>query len=400
MVVAAIVLVEVVVVMVVISVLVPVVLVGAVLVPVGAVLVPVTVSTLAHLLARLNLKEEIGKISYTMSEERIQISSIDISRAYFHAKTDDEHPTYARLPAEDPDSARGLCGHLQVHMYGTRRAAQGWHDDYSVVLEELGFRRGISSPCVLFHVERELRTSVHGDDFASSGSKRNLDWFKDELSKRYELKEEARLGPGKHDDKEGKVLNRIVRWTPEGVEYEADPRQGEKFVAGLNLGGCRGVSTPGVKVAADNILADQGIPVSRHRLFRALAARANYLAADRPEIQFAAKEICRWMSSPSVGGVTAMKRLGRYLQCQSRVVYKYKFQTISRVDVYSDTDWAGCVKTRKSTSGGCVLLGSNLIKSWSSTQPSVSLSSAEAEFYGVVRASPYALGYWSLLDDL
>lgn len=46
------------------------------------------------------------------------------------------------------------------------------------------------------------------------------------------------------------------------------------------------------------------------------------------------------------------------------------------------------------------MLGSHLIKSWSSTQSSVSLPSAEAEFYGAVRASSYALGYKSLLDDL
>lgn len=334
------------------------------------------------------------------SEDRIQISLIDISRAYFHAKADDEHPTYVQLPAGDPDSAKGLCGHLQVHMYGTRRAAQGWHDDYSVVLEELGFRRGISSTCVFFHIERILRTSVHGDDFTSSGGKRDFDWFKEELSKRYELKEEARLGPGRNDDKEGEVLNRIIRWTEEGVEYEADPRQGEKFVVGLNLEGCKGVFTPGVRISPDKIMTDQELATQKHKLFRALAARANYLAADRPEIQFAAKEICRWMSKPSVGGVAAMKRLGRFLQSQIRLVYKYPFQNASCVDVYSDTDWAGCAKTRKSTSGGCVMLGSHLIKSWSSTQLSVSLSSAEAEFYGVVKASSYALGYKSLLDDL
>ena len=36
---------------------------------------------------------------------------------------------------------------------------------------------------------------MHGDDFTASGSKRRLDWFKVELSERYELKEEARIRP-------------------------------------------------------------------------------------------------------------------------------------------------------------------------------------------------------------
>ena len=95
-----------------------------------------------------------------------------------------------------------------------------------------------------------------------------------------------------------------------------------------------------------------------------------------------------------------MRRLGRYLEGHHRVVYEYPWQEAESVEVYSDTDWAGCVKTRKSTSGGCLLLGKHLIKSWSSTQGLVSLSSGEAEFYGVTKAAGVALGYRSLLRDL
>ena len=46
------------------------------------------------------------------------------------------------------------------------------------------------------------------------------------------------------------------------------------------------------------------------------------------------------------------------------------------------------------------MLGTHLIKSWSSTQASVSLSSGEAEFYGVVKAGGVILGYQSLLRDV
>ena len=87
------------------------------------------------------------------------------------------------------------------------------------------------------------------------------------------------------------------------------------------------------------------------------------------------------MSSPTELALRALKRLGRYVVGHRRLVYKYPWQTVNRIDAYSDTDWSGCPKTRKSTSGGCVMLGKHLIKSWSSTQASVSLSSGEAEFY-------------------
>jgi hypothetical protein len=80
-------------------------------------------------------------------------------------------------------------------------------------------------------------------------------------------------------------------------------------------------------------------------------------------------------------------------------VWRFKWQEDHGVTVYSDTDWAGCPRTRKSTSGGCIMSGDHLLKSWSSTQGSVALSSGEAEFYGVVKAAGYGLAYQALLKD-
>ena len=70
------------------------------------------------------------------------------------------------------------------------------------------------------------------------------------------------------------------------------------------------------------------------------------------------------------------------------------------VQVYVDTDWAGCPRTRKSTSGGVVMVGSHALKHWSTTQSSTALSSGEAEFAGVVRGSGQGLGFQALLSDL
>jgi hypothetical protein len=241
---------------------------------------------------------------------------------------------------------------------------------------------------------------VHGDDLTTVGPKDSLDWFKNTLEQHYELEESARLGPGPGDAKEARVLNRLVRWTAHGVEYEADPRQAERLLRDLKLAGAKSVGTPGVKPTLEQTEKDVVLPDSKHSPFRAVAARANYLAADRPETQFAAKEICRWMSAPTEQSLGALKRLGRFLDGHRRLVYAYPWQRAAGIDVYSDTDWAGCLRTRKSTSGGCLMLGKHLVKSWSSTQASISLSSGEAEFYGVVKASGIALGYQALLSDL
>ena len=306
-------------------------------------------------LAATDLKGERKHVRDPRSESRTQVSIIDISRAYFNAKkSEEDDPTYVELPDEDPNKALGMCGLLKVHMYGTRAAADGWHNEYSSFMQSIGFEMGDASACVFRHKEKGLTSSVHGDDFTTAGPKCHLDWLKQEMQKKYELTENYRLGPGEKDGKEGKVLNRIVRWTKWGIEYEADPRQGEKFIASLGLDGpgVKSVSTPGTKIGQDALDADKPLEERKHTLFRAVAARGNYIGPDRPDVQYSAKEVCRWMSAPTELGGTALKRLGRYLVGHKRLVFEYPWQEASGFDIYSDTDWAGCLKTRKSTSGG------------------------------------------------
>ena len=161
------------------------------------------------------------------SENRTQLLMMDISRAYFNAKIDDEEPTHVEFP-NDMGAHPGTCGFLRRHMYSTRRAAEGWQDECSTRMVEAGFIQGIASPCVFHHPTRNIACSVHGDDFTAAGPKPELDWFEATLKKSYELTVGGRLGPGPLDDKETIVLGRVIRWTDEGIEYEADPLTGRE----------------------------------------------------------------------------------------------------------------------------------------------------------------------------
>ncbi len=77
------------------------------------------------------------------SERRTQISFIDIKRAYLCAKTDPNDPTYVGLPKEHPWSKDGEnCAMLMKHMYGARKAGDGWHEEISGSLtDKLGFSK-------------------------------------------------------------------------------------------------------------------------------------------------------------------------------------------------------------------------------------------------------------------
>ena len=112
-------------------------------------------------------------------------------------------------------------------MYGTQRAAEGWQSDYSNTLLEMGFKHGAASACLFWHPTRHLVCSVHGDDFTTAGPCSALTWFETQLELKSESSKGGRLGPGPQDDNEGRVLNRVIRWTPCGLECEAYPRQAE-----------------------------------------------------------------------------------------------------------------------------------------------------------------------------
>ena len=128
-------------------------------------------------IAATDFPGKLPHVREAASEQRTQISAIDISRAYFNASTEGADPTYVMLPPEHPDHSRGKCGLLLKHMYGTRAAADGWQQEYSNFLKSIGFLQGVASPCVFTHKTRSIATSVHGDDFTSARPKSELDWL-------------------------------------------------------------------------------------------------------------------------------------------------------------------------------------------------------------------------------
>lgn len=136
-------------------------------------------------------------------------------------------------------------------------------------------------------------------------------------------------------------------------------------------------------------------------VFRALAARTNYLALDRPDCSFAAKELCREFSRPTLSFFIRLKHLVRYLVHAPKHVYVYPLEDCEAgIKMHVDTDFAGCTKTRRSTSGGLMTWGTHTIKHWSSTQTTIALSSGEAELSGIVLGASHGLGLQSLALDM
>jgi hypothetical protein len=106
------------------------------------------------------------------------------------------------------------------------------------------------------------------------------------------------------------------------------------------------------------------------------------------------------MHDPKEAHLVAAKRILRYLQGTLDFGLVIPRSTPTQLVVYIDADWAGCPDTRRSTSGYAVFLGGSLI-SWSSKrQPTVSRSSAEAEYRVVANGVAEASWLRQLLQEL
>ena len=180
-------------------------------------------------------------------------------------------------------------------------------------------------------------------------------------------------------------------------------RHAELFIEQLGLNDAKSVNTPGVSTttpeAADSDQDDDDCEIispSDACAFRAITARCNYLQPDRPDIQYAVKEVCRLMSKPTRKAFEMLKIIGRYLRGTPRLIWQYGLQTEQEIiEVHSDANWAGCKRSRKSSLGGTICLGNHPLKAYSRTQAVI----AKSELYGVIRASTEALGVPTLLED-
>ena len=107
------------------------------------------------------------------------------------------------------------------------------------------------------------------------------------------------------------------------------------------------------------------------------------------------------MSNPCSHHWQQLSKIGRYLLGKPRLVLKFPWQEESKmITTYTDSDWAGCVKTARSTSGGILTMGGHVIKTYAKQQKVIALSSAEAELYAMVAASAESLALIAYAKDL
>ena len=116
---------------------------------------------------------------------------------------------------------------------------------------------------------------------------------------------------------------------------------------------------------------------------------------DRIDLQFASEEACKQMTNRRASGEARMQRIATYVLKYPTVAWKND-RDEHVIDVFTDSDWAACRRSRRSTSGGVIVIDDGTVKHWSSRQATIALPVGEAEHCALVKAAAAGLAMVAL----
>ncbi|GKV48803.1 hypothetical protein SLEP1_g55595 [Rubroshorea leprosula] len=280
---------------------------------------------------------------------------------------------------------------LKKALYGLKQAPWAWFHRFASFLKSCGFIQAWTDSSMFLYKNRESMAVLllYVDDIILTASTSSLLSSVLSLLKKEFLMTD--LGPLNY------FLGVSATRNSDGIFLEQS-----KYVLDLldhtGMSNCKSVATP--LDSRKKLALTDGPRHSDPSGYRSIVGALQYFTFTRPDIAFSIQQVSQYMHSPTVYHFQVVKHILQYLK--GTLHYGLQLRRIKTISLhlFTDADWAGCLDTRRSTSGFYLFLGNSLI-SWSSKkQSTVSRSSAEAEYRAIANAVAEATWVRQLLYEL
>lgn len=292
-------------------------------------------------------------------QENLPIEQLDIPTAFLNGRLKSE--IYIKVPQGLKATNKNTVLKLNRALYGLTESPRCWNETINKFAKENGFKRSDYDNCLYY--KEDCWMLIYVDDILLIGETKNT---KEALKNNFNAKD---LGNMKV------FLGMEIERNKEQIIIRQTKLIG-KVLERFNMQDCNGVKTPmeaNLQISDD----DRRIEVP----FRELVGNLMYLTVtSRPDLAYPVGYLSRYLDRPTEQIWKAGKRVLRYLKETKDAGLIFKKSSGSALHGYSDADWAGDRKDRKSVSGSMLFHGGNPIAWLSKKQNCVSLSTAEAEY--------------------
>jgi hypothetical protein len=254
-------------------------------------------------------------------------------------------------------------------------------------LTSLGFTKSKADSNLYFKVmnDEPVILLLYVDDLFLTGEEKIIIECKKKLISEFEMKD---LGLMHY------FLGLEVWQSPERI-FLNQGKYAVEILKRFDMLECKSMNTP--METKLKLLVDTLLELIDATLYRQIIGSLMYLTNTRLDICFAMNTLSQFLVEPRHVHLVAAKHVMRYLKGTLDYGLSYDGDHNFTLSGYTDSDWAGSVFDRKSTSGCCFSLGSAMISWQSKKQSSIALSIAEAEYIVACSASCEAIRLRKLL---
>ena len=317
---------------------------------------------------------------------------LDVNNAFLHGelaeKVDMTLPP--GLHSKGETSSNFVC-RLTKSLYGLKQASRQWFSKFSTTLLSHGFTQSKADYSLFTRHDGSsfIALLVYVDDILIANSDiAAVTKLKQFLDAQFKLKD---LGPVRY------FLGLEIARSTQGISV-SQRKYALEVLEDAGLLGCKPTKCP----------MDQNLKLSKLEgsllpdptIYRRLVGRLMYLTLTRPDIVFTVHKLSQFMEHPREPHYKAAQHILQYIKGAPSQGLFYPSNSELHIKAFSDSDWAGCPDTRRSTTGYCVFLGHSLVSWRSKKQTIVSRSSAEAKYKAMASVVCEVLWLRSLLSDL